>query len=285
MKLVSRKYLQSLFLFIISVSGINLQAQEITYLNAKEALTNSEEKAFYRIETKSTGENTFLIYKSIKEKNRWKKSKLVSTVEKIPGNKFHVFGKKKSEKDFIIREILDTINFGYTIKETDENGNILFITEVLSVFPLILHGKCTTYDNDGMTMANLVFVNNKIISETFLFNPVDTTHSTLTKNPEFPGGNKNFRIEIARNVRYPVSAQINKENGFVYIKFLINEKGKIKQTTSARDKKNELTKEGIRVISSIKKKWQPAEINDKKVPVWYYAKISFNGVFTFNRKY
>lgn len=264
------------FLLIAIVISFNTHAQNKYYYNANGAYTKNEEQAICKVETSDFIDNTIRLTQSLKSNGKWKKAKLVSVAEKISENKYKIYGPKKSENNFVIREVLDTISFGYKIKETDESGKTLFIADCLTIFPLILHGTCTTFDASGLEMASLSYLKNECKSEKFLFRPSNKNGVELSKNPEFPGGYRNFRIKIARNVKYPISSQKNKEDGMVYLKFMINEKGKMEQITSARNEKGALTKEGIRTISSIKEKWQPAEINGEKVSAWHYTKISFN---------
>jgi len=262
-------------IFMLSFTKLT-HAQETFYFNSKGSYIRVEDKALYKVRVAQNNETTTSLFQSDKNKNKWKKERLISTAEMISKGVYKVYGNGESKDKFQIRAVLDTLNIGYKVKESDENGNVFFIGEVLTLFPLIMHGKCSTFDDAGLCMANLNYLKNKCISETFPFHAFDANINELTKDPEFPGGYINFRRAIAANVKYPIAAQEGGWGGQIYIKFLINEKGEIRQITPARVDKNPLNKAGMQAISSIKEKWQPAEVNGEKVAVWHYAKITFN---------
>lgn len=77
------------------------------------------------------------------------------------------------------------------------------------------------------------------------------------------------------NITFPMRAQKSKTSGAVYIKFKIDQNGEIKEISPALETPKQIAREGVKVVKSIKKKWQPAESNGVKIPVWYYAKVSF----------
>lgn len=77
------------------------------------------------------------------------------------------------------------------------------------------------------------------------------------------------------NITFPMRAQKSKTSGAVYIKFKIDQNGEIKEISPALETPKQIAREGVKVVKSIKKKWQPAESDEVKIPVWYYAKVSF----------
>lgn len=251
-------------------------AQETYFFNSKGSFIRDENKAKYKVKVEQINETTTHVFQADKNKNTWERERLVSTAELVSNGVYKVYGDGKSKDKFQVRTILDTLNIGYKVKETDENGNVYFVGEVLTLFPLTMHGKCATFDDSGLCMANINYLKNKCISETYPFHAYNACTTELTKDPEFPGGYINFRRAIAANVKFPIAAIEGGWGGQVYIKFLINEKGKMEQVSPARTDKNPLNKAGVQAISSIKEKWQPAEINGEKVAAWHYAKITFN---------
>jgi len=262
----------------------HLEAQDTVYLDAKGAVKQSEEKSVVRIKTKKV-DNNFLIYKSSRDEQKWGRFKLSSTIEKKSDSTFYVFRKGLSKKDYTVREVIDTLGFGFKIRECDSKGDVIFVSDVMSVCPLLFHGLCTLYDVDGLPMSNIIYANNKKIRETILFNVVDDSKKKITKEPTFPGGRKGFSIFVAKNIRFPISEIEKKKRSYVYIKFMITKDGKMEQFKAARHNANKaLVKEFVRVVSLIDTPWQPAEIDGEKVSVWYYARTSFVGFGTVNAR-
>ncbi len=266
----------AIFLFLLACSSCFLQAQDITFLNGQLSRITDENEARFKMETKKPDNNCTELFLSIKENENWGKEKLISIMEPDSENKFRIYNDVKRKQDYVIREITDTTNIGFRIKDTNTDGKIIQEAEVLKFFPLILHGSALMYDLDELVMAKLTYVNNRKLNEIFQFNPVDSIGKEEINVPVFPGGDRGFLKEVAMNLRYPVSAIKNGISDEVYVKFIINKEGKMVDATVVNETNNVLKKEGLRVISSIKKRWQPAEYNGAKIAVWYYAKITFN---------
>jgi TonB family protein len=83
--------------------------------------------------------------------------------------------------------------------------------------------------------------------------------------PQFPGGEQQLLRYIAENVKYPESARQNGIEGKVYVGFVINKYGKVKNITIKRGVNEAIDSESIRVISNLPD-WTPG-YNDEGEPV------------------
>lgn len=268
------------FLFPIVLLYFNLivNAQNFTYLNSSGKKIPNEENAFTRLEIKPVNDSIFFVYKAENIDGKWSKIKFQNSVLKKSEQVFHMFENENLKGDYDVLEILETLTLGFRIKQSNKNNEIQFTGDAIQLFPTILHGKCTYYDVSAMPMVEKVFNNGLKIGETLLFHPVDS-NLIITKIPEFPGGSRGFYIEITKNIKYPGFNHHKIINEDVYIKFLINEDGKMSQIGAGSNSIKSYTKECIRVISLVNKLWEPAVSNGKKIPVWHYAKITFGGSF------
>lgn len=70
--------------------------------------------------------------------------------------------------------------------------------------------------------------------------------------PEYPGGEIALRKDIAENMIYPDIAQKNNISGTVFLRFVIDDKGKVDEVMIMRGVSPEIDKEAVRVISSLK---------------------------------
>ncbi len=102
----------------------------------------------------------------------------------------------------------------------------------------------------------------------------DTVYYDVDKMPQYPGGQNEILQFISRNIKYPVRALENKEEGRVIVRFIVSRTGKTEQVNVFRGISESLDKEALRVISLLKG-WIPGEQNGEKVCVWYTLPIVF----------
>jgi len=93
------------------------------------------------------------------------------------------------------------------------------------------------------------------------------------KEASFPGGAAAMQKFIAENIKYPEIAMDLGDQGRVFIEFVINKDGTIKQVKILRGVSKELDAEARRVVRSMPK-WTPAE--QKGEPVRARARIPIN---------
>ena len=92
--------------------------------------------------------------------------------------------------------------------------------------------------------------------------------------PQFPGGETALRKYIAENVRYPEMAKENDIQGTVYVRFVVDEKGKVTNVELLRGVDPLLDKEALRVVSSLPN-WKPGKQRGKAVKVSHSVPIKF----------
>lgn len=99
---------------------------------------------------------------------------------------------------------------------------------------------------------------------------------TVVENmPKFQGQDPDaFRVYIQQNLKYPEEAQKNKEQGRVFVSFVIDKKGEVKNAKIERGVSPSLDQEAIRVIQS-SPKWEPGTQRGNKVNVQYTFPIVF----------
>ncbi len=93
--------------------------------------------------------------------------------------------------------------------------------------------------------------------------------------PEYPGGVNALMSDIVSAVKYPEEAKKNGIQGKVFVSFVVDEKGKIKDTKIARGVDPLLDKEALRVVGELSKTWTPGKEKGKTVKVAYTLPINF----------
>jgi TonB family protein len=93
--------------------------------------------------------------------------------------------------------------------------------------------------------------------------------------PEYPGGEKALREEVAKKIVYPESAQQVNVSGTVYLRFVVTKTGEVSQTEIMRGVHPDIDKEALRVINELKP-FKPGKQDGKPVDVYLMFPIFFN---------
>lgn len=101
-----------------------------------------------------------------------------------------------------------------------------------------------------------------------LFSLTTMAQSEVVERPEveasYPGGMPAMVSYITDNVKYPKSAQEEKIQGTVYVRFTVAEDGTIRDAEIMRGVRKDIDQEALRIVSNMPK-WEPAKNNDKAV--------------------
>jgi protein TonB len=92
--------------------------------------------------------------------------------------------------------------------------------------------------------------------------------------PEFPGGEAGLRKFIAQHLIYPPDAIEQQIEGKVFVRFIINSKGKVIQPKIIRSVDSLLDKEALRIINMLPA-WKPGMNNGKALNVSYTVPVTF----------
>lgn len=93
--------------------------------------------------------------------------------------------------------------------------------------------------------------------------------------PEYPGGTQALYTFLAKNIKYPKTAKKNNVEGIVYVKFVVDENGDVKNPVIIRGIGAGCDEEVIRVVKKMPK-WKPGEINGVKIEVYYTLPCKFS---------
>jgi len=98
--------------------------------------------------------------------------------------------------------------------------------------------------------------------------------TVVEQQPEFPGGEAALMQFIKKNLKYPAFAAENGIQGRVTLSFTVEKDGSIANIEVMRSPAEELSKEAIRVVSSMPK-WKPGKQRGKPVRVKYVLPVTF----------
>jgi protein TonB len=97
---------------------------------------------------------------------------------------------------------------------------------------------------------------------------------SLDKMPAFPGGIEKFYKYVGNNFRTPETA--NEMTLRVYVSFVIEKDGTMTAITVPRNTSDEMGKEAMRVLKSLRTKWIPGIKNGQPVRTAYNLPITIN---------
>lgn len=93
-------------------------------------------------------------------------------------------------------------------------------------------------------------------------------------SPEFTGGQAGLHKFLRTNVKYPEKAERNEIQGIVWVSFVVEENGEIKDISIYQGYQKSLNEEAIRLIS-IMPPWTPGLYRDKPVKTRMKMPIEF----------
>lgn len=105
----------------------------------------------------------------------------------------------------------------------------------------------------------------------------DTVHYSYNPEvmPEYPGGVHELIKFIQLNLKYPKDAVENGIEGKVYVRFVVDHNGDVKDPVIVRGLSPSIDSTAIAIIQSLPK-WTPGTQNGKAVDVFYTTPILFS---------
>ena len=97
----------------------------------------------------------------------------------------------------------------------------------------------------------------------------------VDSQPEFAGGLNALRKFVAERIHYPAIALDEGKGGTVYVKFVVDEKGKVSSLTLLNNLGYGLDQEALRVVGLIPDFIKPAMVGGEPVKVYYQLPIKF----------
>ena len=99
--------------------------------------------------------------------------------------------------------------------------------------------------------------------------------TVVEQKPEFEGGEAGLLKYVAENTKYPAIARENGIEGKVIVQFVVDEEGKVSQSSVLRGIGGGCDQEALRVIGTMNGKWKPGKQRGRPVKVWFTLPISF----------
>ncbi len=102
----------------------------------------------------------------------------------------------------------------------------------------------------------------------------DSVYTEAEVMPEFPGGFGELQKFILTNLVYPEKARKDSIQGKVFVRFTVDESGRVGETQVARGVDPLLDREAARVVE-LMPVWRPGKIKEKPVKVQLVLPVAF----------
>lgn len=103
----------------------------------------------------------------------------------------------------------------------------------------------------------------------------NTIHSWVDTNPEFEGGLRALYAFIGSKLKYPEPAYGEGKEGTVYVKFVVDETGKVGSLSLLNSVGYGMDQEALRVVGLIPNFKSPGKMGNQPVKVYYQVPIKF----------
>jgi len=103
---------------------------------------------------------------------------------------------------------------------------------------------------------------------------ISDTTAAMEQMAQFPGGDGKLLQYLKNNLQYPASAKQNNITGTVYVQFVIDKNGNIKDAKVVKSVSKELDEEALRLIKAMPK-WIPGTKGGKATDVQYTLPVKF----------
>jgi len=92
--------------------------------------------------------------------------------------------------------------------------------------------------------------------------------------PEYPGGEQSMYKWLGKNIKYPQVAKENGIEGKVFVRFIVDQSGKVKDAQVVRGIGGGCDEEALRVVN-LMPDWKPGKQRGKPVKVQFTIPIHF----------
>lgn len=169
--------------------------------------------------------------------------------------------------------------FAFTIKEEEKLASEFSIKELLpkdlNLFSPLQVEADDLYNENETEYPSLLFRHKISKLEYKEVNNSEEIKTIANQMPVFPGGITALQNYLAQHVRYPKFVKKKKIEGRVFVSFVVNKEGDVKNVRLVRGVQPLLDQEALRVVSSLPK-WIPGKQNGELVNIAYTLPINFH---------
>lgn len=241
-----KKMLTILFSFFL----LPVFAQDTIYLDqSSREISSFENYQYYQVVTKMSPYNDSAIIRE-----------------------YYKTGKQKSEQYILYKDKIGQF-IGGPIKQWYDNGQLRRSYNYKGA--LNLDGDVLTYYKTGELKRKDLYKEGKLVKgNLYSIEGIEVEHSDFIMEATYPGGNNELIAFLVKNLKYPKKAKKNNVEGKVYVKFRIDDKGRITDAKVVKSVDDELDEEALRVVNKMPK-WSPYIMDGEIMATYFMLPVSF----------
>ena len=135
--------------------------------------------------------------------------------------------------------------------------------------------RANSMENLSMTVSPFLMNQNDAYNIVMRKKSGEKIYSNVENMPEYPGGMKNFKRYIDKNLKYPEEAKKNKIEGVVVMQFVVEKNGDVTNPRVVRRLEASLDSVAMNLIKGMPR-WTPASDHGVKVRCKYSVPVAFN---------
>lgn len=263
------------FSFSLSIFS---QVDTILFLGVNDKVLDNIDDAIRYQKLEIIKDDTYnLIYFSKNDESWYETGRQVIT--KIDQDSYKLSWIDKDDGDDIYREVTDT-NGLFLVIDYYEDNTVRQVGYSKLIFPLVKVNTWISYYKNGTKKSQDRYINNQLVGnlrwDKSGNEDISDVFPEADINPYYgKKGLNEFRIKLARKMRYPEQAAENNIQGIVLVEFIIMEDGSFEGPKIIESAHPILDKEAIRAIKSIPSKWTPGYIDNKPVRVSFTFPLNY----------
>lgn len=182
--------------------------------------------------------------------------------------------KKLAEEGYYKNNMKDSTWIIYGLGQTIQSTGNYTNNEKAGIWEYYINTIELEQEYDFTKKALVSFKPDKKVKIHQIITKRDTIYAPLDRPPLIIGGSYAYLEQVAKHIRYPVSAMRNNITGTVFISFMLDEAGKTSDFKVVKKGNKDLDTEALRVVKLIDN-WLPAMKDGKPVKVIHIVPIIF----------
>ena len=127
----------------------------------------------------------------------------------------------------------------------------------------------------GVCTESFAAMNGEQVSDTIKVEKKRKAHPMPDVQPKYPSGMMECMKFLAKQIKYPTEAIVNKIQGKVYVRLLINEEGSVAEAKVTKSVHPLLDEEALRVAGLLQK-FEPTMFQGKPVCAYFDFPVTFH---------
>jgi TonB family protein len=140
--------------------------------------------------------------------------------------------------------------------------------------PMLTNGNGTIRESESNDAAYMDIQDSIMVADFNVLDGKDTVYTVIPESPEYKGGAKAMMSDLRSVMRYPKAARKAGTQGRVFVAFVVDKQGRVRDASVLKGISPECDAESVRAVSTLNN-WNPGRLRGKPVAVRFVLPINF----------